>query len=63
MKASKGGRGAQGRRGYLLKERRHGSFRRAMTLPEGVDESKISAAFKDGVVEAKVRDGAIEIEG
>jgi HSP20 family protein len=44
-----------------VKERRRGSFRRAMTLPEGVDEGKISAAFEDGVLEAKARDGAIEI--
>lgn len=40
--------------GYLVKERRYGSFRRAMTLPEGTDESKIKASFKDGLLEVTV---------
>ena len=48
--------------GYLVRERRYGSFRRAITLPEGTDESKISASFKDGLLEVKVRDGASEVE-
>lgn len=48
--------------GYLVRERRYGSFRRSMTLPEGVDEGKISASYKDGVLEVKVRDGARAVE-
>jgi HSP20 family protein len=47
---------------YLIRERRHGSFRRIMTLPEGVDESKIKASFEDGVLEVKVEDGASAVE-
>jgi HSP20 family protein len=35
-------------------ERRFGSFSRAVGLPQGVDESKISASYKDGVLELKV---------
>ncbi|HET7478823.1 MAG TPA: Hsp20/alpha crystallin family protein [Rubrobacteraceae bacterium] len=48
--------------GYLVRERRYGSFRRAMTLPEGTNESKVSASFEDGVLEVKVRDGASVVE-
>ena len=35
-------------------ERRFGSFSRAVGLPAGVDESKISAVSKDGVIEIHV---------
>ena len=35
-------------------ERRFGSFSRAIGLPQGVDETKISAVTKDGVVEIHV---------
>jgi HSP20 family protein len=56
--------------GYYVRERRYGSFRRSMTLPEGVDESKIRARFEDGVLEVRVEGAAalreprrIQIEG
>lgn len=49
-------------KGYLIRERRHGSFRRSMSLPEGVDESGIKASFKDGVLEVKIEGGAQAIE-
>ena len=49
-------------KGYLVRERRHGSFRRSMTLPEGVDESRIKARFEDGVLEVKVEGGATAVE-
>jgi HSP20 family protein len=56
--------------GYYVRERRYGSFRRSMTLPEGADESKIHARFQDGVLEVRVQGAAwveepkrIEIEG
>lgn len=39
---------------YYRFERRFGSFSRAVGLPQGVDESKISATYKDGVVEIHV---------
>ena len=35
---------------YHVKERRYGSFERAVRLPEGVDPDKIEAAFKKGVL-------------
>ncbi|HMA16647.1 MAG: Hsp20/alpha crystallin family protein [Bacteroidota bacterium] len=35
---------------YHRRERSFGSFRRAFTLPAEVDEEKISASFKDGVM-------------
>jgi HSP20 family protein len=47
--------------GYYVRERRYGSFRRSMTLPQGVDESKISARFDGGVLEVRVS-GAAAVE-
>lgn len=35
---------------YHRRERSYGSFRRSFTLPVEVDEEKISASFKDGVM-------------
>lgn len=35
-------------------ERRHGRFSRSVTLPQGVDESRITATYKDGVLEIHV---------
>ncbi len=40
--------------GYYVRERRHGSFRRSMQLPEGVDENSISARFENGVLEVRI---------
>ena len=48
------------RGGYHVRERRYGSFRRSMTMPEGVDDSKIHARFEDGVLEVRVEGAAIE---
>jgi HSP20 family protein len=45
---------------YHVRERRYGSFRRTMTLPEGTDESKVHARFEDGVLEVSVEGAAIE---
>jgi HSP20 family protein len=44
--------------GYYVRERRYGSFRRSMTLPQGVDESRISARFDGGVLEVRVAGAA-----
>jgi HSP20 family protein len=44
--------------GYYVRERRYGSFRRSMTLPEGVDESNIRARFDGGVLEVRVSGAA-----
>ena len=46
------------RGGYHVRERRYGTFRRSMTLPEGVDESRIHARFEDGVLEVVVEGAA-----
>ena len=35
---------------YHRVERRHGTFSRSFTLPNTVDASRISAAYKDGVL-------------
>jgi len=58
------------RGGYLVRERRYGSFRRSMQLPEGVDESAIKARFQHGVLEVTLEGAAavrepkrIQIEG
>ena len=43
---------------YYVRERRYGSFRRSMTLPQGVDESRIRARFDGGVLEVRVSGAA-----
>ena len=42
---------------YYARERYYGHFRRRMKLAEGTDGSKISASFKNGLLEVIVRDG------
>jgi len=42
------------RKGYFRSECSYGSFRRTLTLPEGVDYGKAKASFKDGVLEVKI---------
>lgn len=56
--------------GYYVRERRYGSFRRSMQLPQGTDEGGIKARFQDGVLEVRVEGAAavqeprrIQIEG
>jgi HSP20 family protein len=44
---------AQGDRFYRF-ERRFGSFSRAVGLPQGTDESRVKANYKDGVLEVRV---------
>jgi HSP20 family protein len=58
------------RGGYYVRERRYGSFSRSLTLPEGIDESKVHARYDDGVLEVTVEGAAavqepkrIQIEG
>jgi HSP20 family protein len=36
-------------------ERSYGSFTRSFTLPDNVDETKISASFKDGVLNIQIQ--------
>ena len=40
--------------GFYRLERSSGEFRRALTLPEGVDADKIEASFDKGVLEIRV---------
>jgi HSP20 family protein len=40
--------------GYYRFERSYGSFRRALTLPDGVDPEAVKAAFDHGVLEVRV---------
>ena len=40
--------------GYYRVERSYGSFRRALTLPEGVDPEAVTATFDNGVLEITV---------
>jgi HSP20 family protein len=57
-------------KGYYYSERSYGSFSRSIQLPTEVRSDKVSASFKDGVLEirlpkteeAKQRDVAIKIE-
>ena len=43
---------------FYVRERFYGVFRRTMTLPPGVDESKIDAEFYNGLVEITIRGAA-----
>ncbi len=44
--------------GYYVRERRYGSFRRSLVLPEGIDESKIDARYDNGVLEVRIAGAA-----
>jgi len=40
--------------GYVRVERSYGSFRRSLTLPEGVDADAVTASFDRGVLEISI---------
>ena len=42
------------REGYVRVERSYGSFRRSLTLPEGVDADAVTASFDRGVLEISI---------
>ena len=42
---------------FYIRERFHGAFRRAITLPDGTGEDDIEAEFDNGLVEIVVRGG------
>ena len=46
------------RTGYYVREVRHGSFRRSMTLPEGVEEKSIRAHYQNGILEVTLEGAA-----
>jgi len=45
---------SEGTNGYLLRERRTGSYYRALRLPETVDYENVESTFKDGVLTIKL---------
>jgi HSP20 family protein len=49
------------RGGYYVRERRYGSFSRSLTVPEGVDESKIHARYENGVLKVTI-EGAAQVQ-
>ena len=58
MLTIKGERTCEVEKDWLIHERSCGSFERTLTLPEGVDPDKITADYKDGVLEVHVPKGA-----
>lgn len=42
------------RDGYHRVERSFGRFSRSVTVPEGIDEDKVTATFNDGVLEVRI---------
>jgi HSP20 family protein len=42
------------REGYVRVERAFGSFRRSLTLPEGIDPDGVQASFDKGVLEVRI---------
>jgi len=40
--------------GYVLSERKFGSFCRSISLPEGIKDDKIKAEFKNGVLKIEI---------
>jgi len=40
--------------GWLIRERSYGSFQRSLALPDGVEAEKITADYKEGVLEVHV---------
>lgn len=44
---------------YYVRERFYGNFRRSMTLPEGIDESRVRAGFENGMLQIIVQGGAV----
>jgi HSP20 family protein len=47
--------GTGGDDSFYIRERFHGAFRRAITLPSGTDEDQITAEFFNGIVEITAR--------
>jgi HSP20 family protein len=43
---------------FYTRERYFGRFRRTIALPDGVDASKLDAAFEDGLLEVSIEGGA-----
>ncbi|MBD9498495.1 Hsp20/alpha crystallin family protein [Ensifer adhaerens] len=50
IKGEKKSEQEESKKGYHLLERSYGSFYRSIPLPSGVDEDKVAAQFKNGVL-------------
>ena len=50
------------RRGYLVRERRYGTFRRSLQLPQEVNEDQINARFENGILEITIPGAAASRE-
>ena len=50
IKGEKQSEAEEKQKGYYVRERQFGSFERSFRVPEGVNASKIEAAFKNGVL-------------
>ncbi|MFH1729154.1 MAG: Hsp20/alpha crystallin family protein [Pseudomonadota bacterium] len=48
--------------GYHYRERCYGSFSRSFCLPEGVDENKIKAEFKNGLLKLSIPKPEVQIQ-
>ncbi|MDZ5662899.1 Hsp20/alpha crystallin family protein [Nocardioides sp. zg-1308] len=48
---------------FLVRERYHGEFRRAITLPDDVTPEQIEATFEDGLVTIVVQGAATDRDG
>lgn len=56
------GEPSEGEVSYYVHERFYGTFRRNMTLPEGIDKGGINASFENGLLEVTVEGGAAAAE-
>ena len=54
--------GTDGDESFHVRERPYGTFRRAITLPEGTREDQITADFENGLVQLVVAGGAAAAE-
>ena len=54
--------GTGGDDSFYIRERFYGTFRRAISLPEGTEESQIEAEFDNGLVEITVREAVKRAE-
>ena len=42
-------------KGYMRREMHYGKFARTLPLPEGVAESDVTASYRDGILEIRIR--------
>ena len=52
--AASEGESSDNENGYLVRERRSGSFARSIRLPKSVDREKIESRYQDGVLHVEL---------